>query len=146
MKDSIIPAKGPILMTGITGSIGSRLARVILEDSRPIIAVVRAISPEHAHKRVRAALEIVGAGGFEKAVTVIPGDVEQPGLGLDRLEPLRSASGLVHCAASMGFREDQAEENERVNVVGTERVLQLAEWLRIPVGSVSASSFTSENS
>jgi thioester reductase-like protein len=88
---------------------------------------------EHAQRRVRASLEMVGVPAGKQTVQVLLGDITQPRLGLDDIASLQNVSCIFHCAARMEFRDEQAQANERVNVFGTEQVLRLAEELKVPV-------------
>jgi thioester reductase-like protein/predicted lipid carrier protein YhbT len=127
-----------VLLTGITGSIGSWIARKALLSGNKLLAVVRADSDAAANSRVQAALDVVGAGDFFGNVEVMRGDICLEGLGLESGIPNASdISLIIHCAAVLEFGEDFAELNRQVNVAGTANVLELAEKLRVPICHLS---------
>jgi len=123
-------------LTGITGSVGSWIARQLLEEGHSLIALVRAPSPAAARKRVSDVLEVLEAAEYRDRVTVHCGDVGQPGLGL-LPDHLADVDMIVHCAAYMEFSDDAADRLHHINVAGTAHVLDLAEARRIPVAYVS---------
>jgi long-chain acyl-CoA synthetase len=62
-------------------------------------------------------------------VFAVPGDLERPGLALESCERetlAEEVSDIVHCAASVSFAEP-LEKARQTNVVGTRRMLELAE-------------------
>lgn len=127
-----------IILTGITGSIGSWIARKALLAGSELLAVVRADSDAIANSRVQAALDVVGAGDFFGKVQVMRGDICLEGLGLEsKISEVADISLIIHCAAVLEFGEDFAELSRRVNVKGTANVLELAEKLQIPVCHLS---------
>ncbi len=124
--------KGVILVTGVTGSIGSWMARTMLEDGRRLVAVTRAETDEAAWARTQNALETVGTGAPLGQLTVRRGDICNGGL-LERLTVDDDAPSLiVNCAGVLGFGQEQAELNHQVNVQGTANLLRLAEALKVP--------------
>jgi len=127
-----------ILLTGITGSIGSWIARKALFDGNRLLTIVRADSDASANSRVQVALEIVGAGDFFGNVEILRGDICLEELGLEsRIFDDSDISLIIHCAAVLEFGEDFAELSRQVNVEGTANVLELAEKLRVPVCHIS---------
>ncbi len=123
-----------VLLTGLTGSIGSWIAGKVLRAGRSLSALVRADTDAAARSRAEAALRIVGAGESIDNVEVVRGDICLAGLGLKSEE--RSAgeiSLIIHCAAALGFAEEHSELGRRVNIEGTANVLELAERLQSPV-------------
>jgi len=127
-----------VLLTGITGSIGSWIARKILLTGNELLTVVRADSDAAANSRVKAALDIVGAGDYFGNVQALRGDICLEGLGLDsKISDTTDISLIIHCAAILEFGEDFAELSRQVNVEGTANVLELAEKLRVPVCHLS---------
>jgi nucleoside-diphosphate-sugar epimerase/predicted lipid carrier protein YhbT len=121
-----------ILLTGITGSIGSWMARTILEDGGRIVAVVRADTPAAAAARVRDALAVVGAGGYADRVQTVCGDICDERLTEGLAFGEQEIARIVHCAGVVEFGQEFAALSQRVNVEGTARLLRLAERLRIP--------------
>jgi thioester reductase-like protein/predicted lipid carrier protein YhbT len=123
-----------VLLTGITGSIGSWVARKALLAGNELFVVARADSDAAASSRVKAALDVVGAGDFFGNVKAMRGDICLEGLGLEcRISDASDISLIIHCAAVLEFGEDFAELSRQVNVEGTANVLELAEKLRVPI-------------
>ncbi|MBC8218927.1 MAG: SDR family oxidoreductase [Planctomycetes bacterium] len=133
-----MPCTGRILLTGITGSVGSWIARKTLLAGNKILAVVRADTDDAAISRTQTALNIVGVGDLIGGVEVVRGDICLEGLGLGPgISRAADISLIIHCAAVLGFGEDLAELSGQVNVEGTAHVLKLAERLRVPVCHLS---------
>src|SRR6059036_2675900 len=80
------PQAGALLLTGATGFLGMELLCRYLERSeRHVYALVRARDEEQAAERLRAAIERV-CGDCERFAgrwTAVPGDICEPGLGVD---------------------------------------------------------------
>ena len=124
-----------ILLTGLTGSVGSWIARRALLAGNNLLAIVRADSDSSARSRMQAALDIVRVGDFSERVEVTRGDVCLEGLGLESIA--KDISLVIHCAAVLEFGEDFAELSQQVNVEGTSNVLELAEKLQAPICHLS---------
>ncbi len=123
-----------VLLTGITGSIGSWIARKALQTGNRLLAVVRADTDAAARSRTKAALDVVGAGELADNVEAVKGDVCLEGLGpVLSQSHTQDISLVIHCAAALGFAEEHSELGHRVNVEGTANVLKLAEKLHAPV-------------
>lgn len=110
---------GSVLLTGATGFVGGEvLARFLERDDTHVFTLVRAEDDEAAARRLPA----------HARLTAVAGDIEAPGLGL-RAETAEliaaEVTNVVHCAASVSFGLG-LDEARRVNVGGTERVLELA--------------------
>ncbi len=126
---------GSLLLTGATGFVGMEiLARYVERTDRPIYALVRADSEQAARERVEATLRSVlgSADAVGDQVIAVPGDIEQPGLGLDpsRREQLAErVDTVIHAAASVSFSLPLAKARA-INVTGTQRVLEFAELCR----------------
>jgi thioester reductase-like protein len=120
-----------ILLTGATGFLGGEvLARLLERGERPVYALIRAPSEEAARERLSGVLESLGLESEEHRVTAVAGDVTEPLLGLDtrRRAALAEFTGrIVHCAASVSFTLG-LDESREINVVGTRRMLDLAEF------------------
>jgi len=125
-----------ILMTGITGSLGSVLAGRILRSGHSIRAVVREQNRVKAIARTKQILDIVGTSYNDQNLEVILGDVCQENLGISN-KYLSSVSFIIHCAALLDFTDNSATRNHQVNVVGTANVLRMAESLHVPVCHIS---------
>lgn len=118
------------LLTGATGFVGRYLLRNLLESDVPIVALVRDGKVETAQQRVDAILRHWEheAGRTLPRPVVFAADLCQPQLGLDAQQRRwirENCDAILHCAASMSFREDRRGEPFRTNVGGTEHVLQL---------------------
>jgi thioester reductase-like protein len=122
-----------ILLTGATGFLGGEvLVRLIERERRPVYTLIRADSDEAAAARLDRALEALGVDRDRAAgrVTAVAGDVCEPLLGLDtrrRVWLAERTGRIIHCAASVSFTLDLAESRQ-INVVGTRRMLDLAEF------------------
>jgi thioester reductase-like protein len=127
---------GSILMTGITGTLGSVLAERFLRSGYRIKAVVRQQNQTKALVRTRQALDTVGTPYNVKNLEVVPGDICEENLGIS-IKDLSGISVIIHCAAVLDFTDYSAERNHQVNVFGTANVLRLAESLRVPVYHIS---------
>jgi long-chain acyl-CoA synthetase len=122
----------PLFITGATGFVGMELlARYLERSERHVFALVRARDQEEANARLHAAASRVvpDVSRFADRLTAVPGDVTEPGLGLDpqRREELACVIGeIVHCAASVSFSLP-LDESRAINVDGSRRVVELAE-------------------
>ena len=124
-----------ILLTGASGALGTELAARFSREGDQVLALV--------HKKtelMRAAGTAVPrrtrAGG---AVTMVPGDVAQPGLGLatEVRKVVRDTVDLVvHAAAVTDFGRPKQTYYD-VNVNGTTSVLDFVSDLDVPVVHVS---------
>lgn len=126
-----------VLLTGITGSIGSWLAGVILEDGGRLVAIVRADTEPAAAARVRNALAVVGADEHADRVRAVCGDICDSGLAERLLRQEMEISRIAHCAGVVEFGRRFADLSHRVNVGGTANLLTLGERLKVPFGHFS---------
>lgn len=127
-----------ILLTGITGSLGSWIAGEALKRGLRIAALVRDKTDSAAKARVKSALDIVGAGDLQRNVDIVRGDICEDRLGVaDTNGVFDGICAVFHCAASTEFQDNNAELSRRVNVEGTANVLELARSLRIPICHIS---------
>lgn len=126
------PAAGAVLLTGATGFLGMELLlRYLQRSDRRVYALVRAGSQEEANGRLGATVaSLLGdPGAFAERLVALPGDVERPGLGLDRRrrdELAAEVGEIVHAAASVSFTLPLARARA-INVEGTRRMLELAD-------------------
>ncbi|MFN2617312.1 MAG: SDR family oxidoreductase [Thermoleophilaceae bacterium] len=126
---------GAVLITGVTGFIGMEvLTRWLERSGRPVYALVRAGDRDAAARRLDSVIDdaVGDPHRYESRATAVCADVEQPALGLpwEEVELLaREVTTIVHCAASVSFTLG-LEESRRINVLGTRRVLELAELCR----------------
>jgi thioester reductase-like protein len=121
-----------ILLTGVTGYIGSYVANGILREHDDRLAVlVRAKSIEEAKQRLWKSLQLhmdfdtfaAYLGRFD----IYLGDLTAPGLGLEpdaRKRLVKSIDSVLHVAASLNRKSAKVCFN--VNLRGTMQVLQVA--------------------
>lgn len=110
-----------ILITGVPGFIGSRLARALVAQGRPLFLLCL---PSFQGPAEALATELREEGA---EVEVLLGDITQDQLGLADPERIKSAVDEVyHLAAvyDLAVPEDVAR---RVNVIGTAKVLEFLE-------------------
>jgi thioester reductase-like protein len=110
---------GPVLLTGATGFVGKEILDRFLGRGRRVYALVRAEDDDAASRRLPA----------HAGLTAVAGDIEKPGLGLERRTSELLAdevTTILHCAASVSF-DLSLEDSRRINVDGTRHVLELAE-------------------
>lgn len=113
---------GRILITGADGYLGRQLARHYLTHTdRPLLLWVRAADPAQAEARCRRALAPLRLPAGR--VRYAGGDLgtAAPFAGV----PTRDVTAVVHTAAVTAFTV-QPDLAQRVNVAGTERLLELA--------------------
>jgi nucleoside-diphosphate-sugar epimerase len=104
-------------ITGATGFIGGRLARLLVEAGHDVVALVR--SPAKA-----GALQELG-------VTLAPGDItERESLA----GPMRGVDGVFHVAAWYEVGAKDPSVAAKINVEGTRNVLEVMQALAIPRG------------
>jgi thioester reductase-like protein len=125
-------ANGAVLLTGATGFVGMELlARYLERGDRPVYALVRASDDDEAADRLRGTIaDLFGdADAYREQLRAVSGDIQAPGLGLDRRRREALAgkvNEIVHSAASVSFTLPLREARE-INVAGTSRMLELAE-------------------
>ncbi|HET9720554.1 MAG TPA: SDR family oxidoreductase [Solirubrobacteraceae bacterium] len=126
-------AGGEVLLTGATGFLGTELlARYLEQDTRSVIALVRANDDRAAQRRLDATL--AGALGeaaaeYRPRVQAVAADVGRPGLGLSprkRNALAERTEVVVHCAAAVSFDQPIGGARE-VNVGGTSEMLAFAQ-------------------
>ncbi|MFI6478099.1 amino acid adenylation domain-containing protein [Nonomuraea sp. NPDC050663] len=132
-----------VLLTGATGFLGSfLLAELLRQGAGHVYCLVRPTGTQDPAARLRQAM--TGRGLRDPAtserITVLPGDLTQPSLGLvaERYEALAGETDLiVHYGRHASFAQPY-RSLEPVNVGGTLEVLRLAAHRRlIPVHAVT---------
>jgi long-chain acyl-CoA synthetase len=108
------------------------LVRLLEESDEPVAALVRGRDQAAADERLAAVLDVAGVPHVSRErVRAVVGELTAPGLGLTRgaADALaRDVTSVVHCAASVSWALS-LDEARAINVVGTRRVLALAEDL-----------------
>ena len=126
---------GLILLTGATGFLGSRIARLILKNTDHQRAVlVRGKDEADARRRLSRVWSCWPETDTPTAdrVQVIRADLSLPQLGIDPTEYsalVRSVTHIIHAAAELELDGD-LEELRRINVGGTANLLELARRIR----------------
>ncbi len=111
-------ARGTVLVTGASGVVGSSIARELADFQ--VIGLVHRTS----------------ASG---AIQSVKGNITQPRLGLseaDYRELCARVDIVVHSAGNVDFTASLAS-HQAINVVGTQRILELAEDAQAPIHHVS---------
>ena len=115
------------LLTGATGFLGMEVLARLAETGEPVEAIVRGRDQAEADLRLAAALDLAGIP--PSRVRAVPGELTARGLGLSRRDEQRlrgDITAVVHCAASVSWSLP-IEQARAINVIGTRRVLELAE-------------------
>jgi thioester reductase-like protein len=112
-----------LLVTGFPGFIGTRLVRRLLADS-PDATVVALVEPRMAERAREVAATLQGSD----RVTVQPGDIADPLLGVDDATYDRLVADVteIHHLAAIYDLAVPDRIAERVNVGGTQHVLDFA--------------------
>ncbi len=112
-----------LLVTGFPGFIGTRLVRRLLADA-PEARIVALVEPRMAER----AREVAGGIEGSERVTVQPGDIADPLLGVDdaTYERLVAQTTEIHHLAAIYDLAVPDALAERVNVLGTQHVVALA--------------------
>ncbi len=124
-----------ILITGITGFLGTEIAAQIMETTGDTVyGLIRADSKEAAADRLLALWYERPELKSEIGSRIIPvlGDVTEKELGLsetDKETLIRETDIIIHTAAVIGIKHTR-KEFWSVNVTGTKRVLALAERIQ----------------
>ncbi|MGK5544202.1 thioester reductase domain-containing protein, partial [Streptomyces sp. URMC 127] len=134
---------GDVLLTGATGFVGAFLLdRLLRATTARVHCPVRASSPAHAERRVKAGLLRYGLCPDDAAwqrVRCFPADLAAPGLALapaHAAELSRSLDLIIHNAARVNFLYPY-EALRPANVDGTREIVRLAAPRRVPVHFLS---------
>lgn len=119
-KKMIIGNGKHVFITGLTGFLGRNIGYRLLQQGYHLIALVRARGVKEANERAKSALRIVGPiGDFENRVNAVPGDLT---IGIPDIdEPIDK---VWHCAGSISFAITDRKDNYKINVRGTEILLE----------------------
>jgi thioester reductase-like protein len=128
-----MPQSKRVFVTGATGFVGSHLAFHFLEQGHHVSVLARSSKSASARERVEETLRAVAAsndaaGTLFERLDVLEGDISRPGLDLNAAatqQLTNSTDEVWHCAASLNFAEEHRDEIFRMNVGGTEHILQL---------------------
>jgi thioester reductase-like protein len=127
---------GYLLLTGATGLVGRYLLKDLLTAGADVAVLARADRASTAQQRVEGVMRHweEQLGRPLPRPVVLQGDLCRPGLDLppqQRQWLSRHCQSLLHCAASMTFREDQRGEPFRTNVEGLRNVLAVCRETQI---------------
>ncbi|SFM35656.1 NAD-dependent epimerase/dehydratase family protein [Marinobacter zhejiangensis] len=125
-----------ILITGATGFIGRHLCAHLTANQVPVVALMR--NPE---KLTSLRQQVTALDGQGDLISVISGDLDQPGLGLKQPMP-QGIRAIVHLGARFAWGM-APETAQRTNVNGSLAVAQLARQLQCRL--VYVSGFMLEN-
>lgn len=122
--------RGAIVLTGATGVVGMEvLARLLERGDDDVLVLLRAPDQAAAEARLEATLaRLWDTPPLAPRVRAIRADITTARLGLtphDRREIAATADRVIHCAAAVGF-DQPLPDALAVNVLGTQRVLELA--------------------
>ncbi|MCC9308188.1 amino acid adenylation domain-containing protein [Kitasatospora sp. RB6PN24] len=140
---SASPARESLLLTGATGFLGAFLLRELLDRTdADVHCLVRAEDEEQAHRRIRRSLSGYGLWNefSRRRIVAVPGDLEQPLLGLtpERFERLAARLDAVYHDGARVSAVDPYQLLRAANVSGTQEVLRLAALAGgVPVHHVS---------
>jgi nucleoside-diphosphate-sugar epimerase len=131
-----------ILLTGVTGVLGKRIAYELAKRGHRLICPVRAGSEPEAQQRFEKIFAFLREiyPDFEESLiqrfVPVPGDVRQKDLGLPaalRQDPSRfTVDEIWHLAALLDLTESRSQDVYNTNLVGTLNVLGLMREHRIP--------------
>ena len=125
-------------MTGATGFLGSHLCYDLLREGNRVVALARASGSTSARDRVLDVLTTIASGSndaeaFLERLEVVAGDIAEPHMGVpqsdyDRLQ--FDVEQTWHSAASLSFLEEDRDDIFKMNVGGTQNVLEFVSQTR----------------
>jgi thioester reductase-like protein len=120
-----------LFLTGATGMVGREVLVRAARDVRfdRVFCLVRPGKGESAQQRLDALLGKVGVAA-DGRIAAVAGDVTEDGLGLSEADrkALSDVTVAIHCAATVSF-DHPLEEARKINVAGTQAVVQLCRGL-----------------
>ena len=123
-----------VLLTGITGLVGSHIAIALLRAGHQLVALSRSKNAATAETRARRVLRLYPGFVDEihnfAALHVVDGDIRRPGCGLadDVRDLLVDRIDLVlHCAGQVAFAPQASPAAFDTNVDGVRHVVELAD-------------------
>lgn len=131
----------PVLLTGATGVLGSRLLlELIRVQRRKVFCLIRADSVEHAGQRLLRAVAIYAYRTpleSEEMARIIPvvGDLTAPDLGLEPRvyrQILTSVAQVINVAANVNLA-GMYPELEKINVSGVRRIVAFCQKAQVPL-------------
>lgn len=122
-----------ILLTGATGSVGSYLLKILLENKNKVYVLARAKGNKCARDRVLDILRFWDEALIDKNLInnlhIIEGDITLPNLGMTSKKDIEllvsDVEVIFHSAAAIDFRMP-LEMARKINVIGTRNVLDFA--------------------
>jgi nucleoside-diphosphate-sugar epimerase len=131
--------KDTVLLTGITGNLGSWLAVEMLRHGKKVLALMRDQNSKDAIRRLNRILDIAGGRDLKDNIEIIHGDICKKGLGLKvNAKNVNRLFKIIHCAACTKFLGDDGKSHQMMNIKGTINVLELAGRLSLPLVHVSS--------
>lgn len=125
-----------ILLTGVTGFVGSNVCKALLDQGDNIIYLItRSKGKLEARQRVRQVLEKtqdIDIDEYKNRIKVLEGDMEKERFGLDEYDYenlCENITVIYHCAASIKF-DLTYEEAKKINCAGTKHILELMEHIK----------------
>ncbi|MDD5180940.1 MAG: SDR family oxidoreductase [Gallionellaceae bacterium] len=117
-----------ILLTGVTGQVGSALAPLLQEKGYRVLYLIRPNGEKDAQVRLREVLPNLR----EEMDIAINGDVTLPNAGVSDADIQAwewKVDRVMHGAAATSFENIRADRTRHTNVEGTRHMLQLSEEL-----------------
>lgn len=135
-----------VVLTGVTGIVGSRLGAALVERGHRLVALARPHLGRDAHARTVAALSRYLSAPQLSNVETLTVDVREPMCGL-HANVFRRLAGhteaFVHCAADTRFDPRVADAIRATNVGGTEHALHVARALGVELFAHVSTAFVS---
>lgn len=121
-----------IFITGVSGYVGSHLAKKFLGSGDSVIGLARAGNNVSASSRVKDAIHAISPDSVVSFanLSVISGDIrDQPGDIIEKLRELTEApvDEVWHCAASFKFTEADRQESVSINIAGVDNMLSIVD-------------------